>query len=125
MYLPSEVTENELNNEDGPIASSSSQPQKNHEESDSSECTDRDADEMDVAAANTQEQIDFDTSRAVESHHSSPTILSENIVVYLLQDNDINISSRIQKLLRESSSKKPVINHQSRGGHLPDILFHT
>ncbi|XP_018572750.1 uncharacterized protein LOC108912073 [Anoplophora glabripennis] len=36
MYLPSEVTENELNNNDEPVASNSSQPQLNHEESDSS-----------------------------------------------------------------------------------------
>lgn len=40
MYLPSEVTENELNNDDELVASSSSQPQQNCEEPEVSESTD-------------------------------------------------------------------------------------
>lgn len=49
MYLPSEITENELNNDDGLVASNSSQPQRNCEEPEISESID--AFEMNVAPA--------------------------------------------------------------------------
>ncbi|XP_060801031.1 uncharacterized protein LOC132901895 [Amyelois transitella] len=106
MYLPSEVTENELNNDEEPVASTSSQPELNNE--DSSESTDAEEQIMENAADNSQEQIDFQaTSRDVEGRPSSPSILLPNTVTHLSQHHNDNTEFQSQPILQESDSKQP------------------
>lgn len=78
MYLPSEVTENELNNNE-PVPSTSSEPQQNHDESE--ESTDAEEELINLVQTPLKQihsQADA-TFKEVETSHSSPSILSLNI----------------------------------------------